>query len=314
MASLLIMSQSSLAEVVERIVAVVNSEIILESDIKKLQVNLKKRDLIFDYLMPADEAAFSKGDRQALLEYLINEKIMDSEVKRLNLNITYDRVDKEIAEIAKRNNLSTQDVLKTVTAEGVTVSEYKDSLKQRLERQSLIEAEIISKLRISDEDAYSEYLRSRPGARASVNEYSVSHIFFSPAKGGAPAAMKRAQDVLAKLKAGQNFEELAEQNSEDANFSNGGFLGHFKTGEFLKELEDSVANLSPGQYSPIVKSRMGYHIVKLLSKKLSSDPQFEKEKEKIKAKIFESTFRRQLRIWLQSKKDESFLRINEPKS
>lgn len=311
--SICLLSLSVSAEVVERIVAIVNSEIILESDLKKMPAKLKKRDLIYDYLIPGTEDVFYKGERKSLLDYLINEKIMDSEIKRLNLTVTAEKVDQEIKEIAKRNNISSQEVLNAVSAEGLSIPEYKESLTSRLERQNLIEAEIISKLRISDEDAYSEYLRKTPSARSTVNEYSVAHIFFSPKKGGSEAALKRAEDVYEKLRKSENFETLAQQFSEDTNFSNGGFLGNFKTGEFLKELEDSVANLSPGQYSPVVKSRMGFHIVKLLSKKGSTDPRFEKDKEKIKSQIFDSTFRRQLKLWLQTKKDESFLRINDSK-
>ncbi len=311
--SICLLSLSVSAEVIERIVAIVNSEIILESDLKKMPAKLKKRDLIYDYLIPGTEDVFYKGERKSLLDYLINEKIMDSEIKRLNLTVTAEKVDQEIKEIAKRNNISSQEVLNAVSAEGLSIPEYKESLKSRLERQNLIEAEIISKLRISDEDAYSEYLRKTPSARSTVNEYSVAHIFFSPKKGGGEAALKRAEDVYEKLRKSENFETLAQQFSEDTNFSNGGFLGNFKTGEFLKELEDSVANLSPGQNSPVVKSRMGFHIVKLLSKKGSTDPRFEKDKEKIKSQIFDSTFRRQLKLWLQTKKDESFLRINDSK-
>lgn len=311
--SICLLSLSVSAEVVERIVAIVNSEIILESDLKKMPAKLKKRDLIYDYLIPGTEDVFYKGERKSLLDYLINEKIMDSEIKRLNLIVTSEKVDQEIREIAKRNNISSQEVLNAVSAEGLSVSEYKESLKSRLERQSLIEAEIISKLRISDEDAYSEYLRKTPSARSTVNEYSIAHIFFSPKKGGGEAALKRAEAVYEKLRQGENFETQAQQFSEDTNFSNGGFLGNFKTGEFLKELEDSVTNISPGQYSPVVRSKMGFHIVKLLSKKGSTDPRFEKDKEKIKSQIFDATFRRQLKLWLQTKKDESFLRINETK-
>ena len=312
--SVFFMGLSASAELVERIVAIVNAEVILESDVKKMPAKLKKRDLIYDYLIPGNEELFYKGDRKALLDYLVNEKIMDSEIKRLNLTVTADKVDQEVKEIAKRNNITAQEVLSAVSAEGLNATEYKESLKSRLERQSLIESEIISKLRISDEDAYSEFVRKNPSARSTVNEYSVAHIFFSPKKGGGESALKRAQDVYDKLKSGENFEALSQQYSEDPNFSNGGFLGTFKTGEFLKELEDAVANLSPGQYSPVVKSRQGFHIVKLLSKKGSTDPRFEKEKERIKSQIFDATFRRQLKLWLQTKRDESFLRINEPKN
>ena len=69
--SLFLISVAASAEVVERIVAIVNSEIILESDLKKMPAKLKKRDLIYDYLIPGKEDVFYKGDRQSLLNYLI---------------------------------------------------------------------------------------------------------------------------------------------------------------------------------------------------------------------------------------------------
>jgi serine/threonine protein kinase len=114
-------------------------------------------------------------------------------------------------------------------------------------------------------------------------------------KGGAEAALERAQVVQRKLSNNESFEALAEQHSEDPNFVAGGLLGTFKSGEFLKEVEASVQNLKPGDITAIVKSRMGFHIVKLLGKKMVTDPRFDKEKEKLRAELFEVAFKRQFK-------------------
>ena len=203
---------------------------------------------------------------------------MASEIKRLNHNVTMERVDQEIRDMAKKNNVSVNEIMAAFKAQGISTSEYQVFLKEKIEKQALIESEIISKLRISDDDALAEYLKKNPENKSSVNEFTISHIFFNPKKGGAEAALSRAQAIVTKLRAGENFETLAEQNSEDSNFTSGGLLGTFKSGEFLKELEASIQDLGPGQTSPVVKSRMGFHIVKLLNKKLTTDPKFEKEK------------------------------------
>lgn len=299
------------AEVVERIVAIVNNEIILESDFKDLQHKLKTPALIDETLLMGKSIDDLKKDRKVQLDYLINEKIMESEIKRLNHNVTMERVDQEIKDMAKKNNVSVAEVLAAFKAQGITTSEYQSFLKSKIEKQSLIESEIISKLRISDDDALAEYLKKNPANKSTVNEFTIAHIFFNPKKGGPEAAYKRAQTVLAKLQQGESFETLAEQNSEDPNFTSGGMLGTFKSGEFMKEVEDSIQNLNPGQTTGIVKSRLGYHIVKLLGKKLTSDPKFEREKEAIKSKLFEQNFKRQMNNWLQSKREESFIRIND---
>ncbi len=299
------------AEIAERIVAIVNNDPILESDFKELQHKLKTPALIDDSLLMGKSIDELKKNRKAQLDYLINEKIIASEVKRLNHDVTMERVNQEIKDMAKKNNVAVSEVFAAFRVQGISAPEYQAFLKEKIEKQSLIESEIISKLRISDDDALAEYLKNNPENKSTVNEFTIAHIFFNPKKGGPEAAIKRAQVVLEKLRAGESFEALAEQNSEDPNFTSGGLLGTFKSGEFLKEIEASIQTLSVGQTTGIVKSRMGYHIVKLLNKKLTTDPKFEKEKEKIKSVLFEQNFKRQMKNWLNSKREESFIRINE---
>jgi peptidyl-prolyl cis-trans isomerase SurA len=299
------------AEDVEKTVAIVNNEIILESDFKTLKDKISKPGMIDEALLIDTTIDKLKADRKTQLNFLIDEKILQSEIKRLNLSVTNDRVESELKDMAKKNNASQADVENAIRAQGVTMDEYRLFLKQKIERQELMNQEIIAKLRISDEDALNEYLKTNPASRPSIDEFSVAHIFFSPKKGGSEAALKRAESVLTKLRAGENFETLAEQHSEDPNFSSGGSLGTFKSGEFLPEIEEAISNLKVGETTGIVKSRMGYHIVKLTGKKLTTDPKFERVKQHIKDQLLEQSFKRQLRLWIQTKRDESFIRINE---
>ena len=299
------------AEVVEKTLAVVNSEIVLESDLKDLQKRLSKPGMIDDALLGDKTVDSLKKDRKAQLEYLINEKILASEIKRLNLSVTNERVESELKDMAKRNNVSDAELANILKGQGIAIADYKVFMKEKIEKQSLFDTEIISKLRISDEDAMNEYLKANPNNKPSIDEFSVAHIFFSPKKGGAEAAYGRAETVLGKLRGGENFDTMAEQFSEDPNFSTGGNLGTFKSGEFIPEIEAAISNLKVGETTQIVKSRLGYHIVKLTGKKLTQDPKFEKAKERIKAQLLEASFKRQLKLWLQNKRDESFVRINE---
>lgn len=307
----LILGPAASAEVVERIVAIVNNELILESDFSELQHKLKTPPLIDDSLLGDSDLEALKKNRKNQLDYLINEKILASEIKRLNHSVTMERVEQEIKDMAKKNGVTVSDVLAAFKEQGISASEYQKFLKEKIEKQSLIESEIISKLRISDDDALAEYLKKNPGNKSTVNEFTVAHIFFNPKKGGVEAALSRAQSVLEKLRRGEKFETLAEQNSEDPNFATGGLLGTFKSGEFMEEVENSIQTLNPGQTTEVVKSRLGFHIVKLLGKKLTTDPKFEREKERIKASLFEQNFKRQMKNWLQFKREDSFIRINE---
>lgn len=307
----LLVTLPSQAEVVEKTVAIVNSELVLESDIKQLDSRIGKPGLVDESLLFDKPVTSLKGNRKAQLDYLINEKLLDSEIKKQNLTVTADRVESELKEMAKKNGVSLAELTNIVKQQGLSIDDYKSFLKESIEKKSLMDIEIISKLRISDEDALNEYLKTNPNSRPSIDEFSVAHIFFNPKKGSPEAAIGRAEVVLEKLRKGDKFENLAQQFSEDPNFSAGGALGTFKSGDFLPEIEQAISDLKVGETTPIVKSRMGFHIVKLTTRKLTTDPKFERVKERIRAQLLEESFKRQLKNWLQTKRDESFIRINE---
>jgi peptidyl-prolyl cis-trans isomerase SurA len=298
-------------EMVDRVVAVINSEVVTDSDVRSFSKKIDNKSMIDDLLLFGQSAASLKGNRKSQLDYLINERILSSEIKRLNLSVTIERVEQEIRDIAKRNGASRADLLAAIKAQGMNTSDYQDFIKTRIERQSLIEQEISSKIRVSDEDVSAQFIRQNPQASGGIYEYTLAHILFNPKKGGAAASKERAEAVLKRLRAGENFDSLAEQNSEDPNFANGGALGTFKAGEFSKEMEAAVQSLGLGDISQVVQTKAGLHILKVTGKNLIADPRFEKAKEKIRAELFEASFQKHFKNWLEAKKEESFVRINQ---
>lgn len=308
---ILFLTMHSQAALVDRVIAIVNSEIILESDFDHLKQNTKKPGMIDESLLGSTKIDQLYNDKKLQLEYLINEKLVQAEIKKLSLSVTAERVDQEFNEMAKRNNMTSTDLAQAIKAQGVGLAEYKQFLKDKIEKQSLMDSEIIAKLRISDEEALTQYLKKNPDVKTTLDEFTLAHIFFNPKKGGAEAAKKRAETVLSKLRSGNSFESLAEQNSEDPNYKTGGLLGSFKSGEFLPEIEQSISSLSVDQTTQIIQSKMGFHIVKLISRKVTKDPKFEKEKEIIRSQLLEENFKKQLAIWLSNKKEEAYIHINK---
>ena len=308
---ILLFSSICLGELADRVVSVVNNEIITLSDLRAFSEKLDKGQMIDDLLLFDKKQESLKGDTNAQRDYLINERVLESEVKRLNLSVTLERVEQEIRDIAKKNGVPRSELLNAIKAQGMTTSEYQSFLKARIERQSLIEQEVSSKIRIADEDVLASYARSNPKAQGGVYEFNLAHIFFNTKKSGVEAAQDRARAALKRIREGAPFELVAEQTSEDPQFSNGGQLGTFRSGELSPELEAAFGGLSSGGISDVAQAKDGIHIFKVLGKKLSTDPQFEKEREKIRAQLFESSFQKQLKAWLELKREEAFIRINQ---
>ncbi len=298
-------------EVVDKIVAIVNSESILQSELNSFPSRLKKEGSLDESLLLDQKPSDLKLSRTQQLQFIIREKLVESEVKKQNLEITDDAVSLEVDKLAKKNGLSKTQLEASLKKQGYTITEYRKVLKSRMERQSFFESEIISKLRITDEDAYNEYKNKVPNYRPNVNEYKIAQIFFDPRKGSPQLALKRATEVYGKMTSGESFESLANKFNEEKSANPDGLLGQFKSGEFNADLEKAVENLDKGQTTAIVKSKIGFHIVKVLDKKVSYDPQFLKYKEQIKSSLIEKNFKRQLKNWFESKKQSSYIKIYE---
>lgn len=303
-------SVSASAKTVDKIVAIVNDQLITYSDTQKYQARLNSAGLVDEILVMIGNPEALKKDRNALLNQMIDEKVIDSEVKHKNMEVTIERVEEEIRNIARENNISRNQLKEALNKQGVTMSQYQDFIKTSLERRSLIEREVKSKIRISDDDISSYYLSKKGPSGAQIFEYSLAHILFTPKNGGDEAAFQRAKSVEDKLRQGQSFEKLAEQYSEDGNFSKGGELGTFRAGEMTKEFEAAVKKAGPNETTSIVKTSQGYHIIKILKRHLISDPRLDEEREALYRELSRDAFKRQFRLWLDQRKDEAFIRIN----
>jgi peptidyl-prolyl cis-trans isomerase SurA len=297
------------ADTVESIVAIVNTSIITKIDEEKYREKLKHGSIV-DELFGNESATLLKDDK-VLLRQMMDERIVDDEVKRQNLSITIERVEQEINSIQARNRgMSREDLKQALKNEGTSFSEYQNFIKKRIERQSVIERAVTSKIKISDEDVAAAYEAKYKALSATSFEYRVAHIMFREGKRSDTEQAQRARDVYQKIKAGGDFESLAAQYSEDPGFNEGGMMGTFKMGETLKPLEEAFKTLTPGEVSPPVKSKLGWHIVKLLDRRVVADPEFERKKEEIRGGLYQKAFVKQFQFWLDQKRQESFTRIN----
>ena len=308
----LFLSPSANAEVVDRIVSIVNDELITQSDMSSFAKKLSSGGLTDDLLIPDEsykQAVLKDSSKQ--LNLMIDERLLDGEVKRQGLSVPFERIEQEVRNIAKRNNLTRDELKAALVDKGVDFAEYQQFIRTGLERQSLVEKNVTSKIKIS-EDEVSSLLAKRSGDNSqTLFEYSLSHILFLAEKGGLEAARRRAEYTYEKLKAGESFESLATDHSEDPSFSSGGALGVFKSGEFQRELEAVIEKMSVGDFSQILPLKGGFHIVRLTKKRAVLDPQTEKERGKIRNELYDLAYRKQLASWLEQLRNDAFIKINK---
>ncbi len=299
------------AKVVDGILAVVNSEIVTLQDMSQYRERLKTGGLVDEALLSLVEAEEILKSEESLLNHLINERLLDSEIRRLGIQITIERVEQEIRSILSRRNLSRAELQAALQEQGIAFSDYQDFIRSSLARQILIEREVSSKVRISDEDIMTRYLAMTGPGQRNVFEYQIAHILFNPRRGGETAALERAQQFLPRLQQPHSFASLAAQFSEDPNFAQGGLLGSFQLREMHPAMAKAIENLDVGEYSEIIRTPAGFHIFKVLSRRLIPDPAFERNRERIREALFAESFRAQFELWLSQLRQDAFIRVNK---
>lgn len=151
-----------------------------------------------------------------------------------------------------------------------------EDLKKRVIVDAFLKKKVEEQVKISDDELRKFYDENKDKFKTG-DQIRASHILVR--------SEKEAQDILAQLKAGANFEELAKKKSIDSAASKGGDLGWFSKGAMVPEFEQAVIGLKVGQISGIVKTKFGYHIIKKSGTRKAGIRSFDEVKEQIKAAL-----------------------------
>ena len=302
------------SKVVERIVAIVNNEVITQSDVLKYKDRLKNNQFV-DEMLVTDPSALLE-DPKKLIDHLINERLIDLEVKKTGFTVSEERIEQEIQRIAQANRITRNQLLEVLKRQGASFEDYHRFLRTKLERQVLIERFITPYIQISDDAiAHHYYSTSQQGeSKAPAYEYKIAHILlrWDPAQGsqGMESARLRAEHFHGLLRAGEDFDALVAQHSKDSPMTSGGLLGTFKSEELLDELEVAIQGLEPDQFSGVAKGQGGFYILKLLAKNLIEDPDLTTQRPQIQRLLYQRAFQKRLQVWLAERRHQAFIRIN----
>jgi parvulin-like peptidyl-prolyl isomerase len=295
---------ASLARVLDRTLVTVNDEVILESDIDRFITHAKSK--AFQELFGGIKEEQLK-DRGAVLQILIDEKIINQQVKKLDLLATDQEVEGQIKAIEKRNNISRSQLSTRLQQLGTTMDEYKQGIRRQIERRNLIEREIRPTLEVT-EDQIKNYYARMGGAKESEVQYHIAHILIEAKKPGAKARAEQIhKDVSQKP---ETFAAAAKDFSDDTStLENGGDLGFFSLSSLVNEFRKAVPKTPVGQITAPIKTAAGFHIVKVIEKRTGDFANLPPErKAEISNMMAGAEMERKMALWLERKKRESHIR------
>lgn len=249
-------------QTMDRIAAVVDDQIILASDVEQ--------ELVMQVMQRGgDPAKLTQAQREEYtrqtLELLIRSKILAYKAKRDTLKVDEEQVEEAVRQQmqqVKEENPNFQDMLK---AQNLTERELRDRYRKNLREQFLtqqVQQKLVSKVEVSYRDVQAFRQTYRDSLPPQVG---LSHIVIKPKAGDVQRAeaRKKADGLLARVKAGEGFAGLARQYSEDTGSAKeGGDLGFFGKGNMVPEFEKVAFALKPGEISDVVESPFGFHVIK----------------------------------------------------
>jgi peptidyl-prolyl cis-trans isomerase SurA len=227
-------------------------------------------------LQPGATAPSAQVLTQQALDQLINEKAQLQQARDNGMRIDDAEVDQTEFNIARQNQVSKEDLYKRVALEGLSVSAFRDQLRNQLMINRLRERDVDNRARISDADV-AQYIQSqqagKPMASYPIDINLATILIAVPENSSEQEAAElkiKAQQIVQRVKRGESFAALAQAYSEAADKgANGGEMGLRPTDRYPTLFIDSTQNLNKGDVSEPVRSGAGFHILKVLDKKQS---------------------------------------------
>jgi len=297
-------------EVIERIVALVNDEVITLTELEEMAKPVY--DEVKRTSTPSEQELKLKKVRGEVLDRLVDSKLLGQEIKKRKMEISDRDVDAAIADILKSTNLSENDLKKVIAREGMTYSAYRQRVREELGKMRLVSREIKSKIVIEEETlrkAYQENLEKYTDPL----EVKIQQIFFRFPPNGSPekaaAVRKEAQSILERARKGEDFAELAKKYSQAPEASEGGVLGYFKHKELMPELEEVGFKLKVGEVGDLIASPLGFHILRVLERKGGEPRPFAEVQNKIRDEMIQVEAEKKYNEWMKDLKAKAYIQI-----
>ena len=309
-ASFLLFPKDPRAQVVERIVALVNNEVITFSELEEAGKRLF--DQVQQSSLPGEREEKLKKARRAVLAQLIENKLLEQEIKNKKVEVPDRDVDGAIEDILKQNQLTENELRKVLAKDGLTYSTYRRRIRDDLGKMRLINREIKSKIVIKEEDLRDAY-KENLAKFTDPAEVKVQQIFFPVSQLATEeqiaAIRKEAQSILERARRGEDFAELARNYSRGPEAREGGVLGFFKHKELRPELEAAAFRLQPGEVSGLIQSSEGFHFLRVMERKGGEPKPFVEVQGQIREEMIQAEAERQFQEWMKSLKAKAFIEV-----
>ena len=262
---LLSLNVHSKIELLDRVVAVVDSGVIMES-----QLNSRVEEILQRLKNDNAELPPLNLIEEQVLDRLIIEEIQLQIADRAGIKISDSELNQTLARVAAQNNLSLEEFRIKLEGEGTSYRSFRDTIRKELIIQRVQRGKVGAKIDISEQEI-ENFINSEEGKTQLAEQYNVQHILLSVSKGSTEKEIEEikinANSLISRLNDGESFEKLAASFSAGQNALEGGYLGWRTEAELPSLFAEAVTGLKVGEIASPLRSGAGFHILKLIDKR-----------------------------------------------
>ena len=303
-------SLGTAAELVDRIIAYVNDDIITLSELNErtnaLVAARRQNPFLREQELSLEEM------RHSMLNRLIDERLASQEISRLHISVSEEEVDGAIARIMQENRLTQETLEAELRKQEQTITDLRQQIKEGLEQRKLVSREVQSKTVITDE-IVEAYYQSNMNDFQEKERWRLQDIYLPYYPDDTPEDRARlrnlAQQILERVRAGVDFGLLAKNYSQGPGAEAGGDMGYFARGELEPVLEAAVENLKAGEVSPDIETTRGIHIIKVTEVDRAPPKALDEVRESIRNLLYKREVEFRYREWLSSLRERSYVKI-----
>jgi peptidyl-prolyl cis-trans isomerase SurA len=297
------------AEIVERIVAIVNGDIITETDIED---RIKQGEQIQSKTRAFKELE-KENRRRMALESLINQTILDQQIEKADIEVTDHEVENAIKNILAQNHMSMQELRMEIAKKGLTWSKYEENVRREIKKIKFVNQVISTEIKISDRDLR-DYFDKNRGSFHGGKQVHIAEIVFPfigiDSEAEAIALRDKAISVAREAQANpEAFARLAKQNSQGPNADQGGDLGMVNIADLPSMVGEMVRNLPAGGVTPPIPTDNAIVIAKVVAWPKLSAEEFEKVRDTIYDRLHDERIADALKAYVQRAKQDAYIEI-----
>jgi parvulin-like peptidyl-prolyl isomerase len=297
------------SHVIERVVAVVNDDIILDSELEQF-VGPQYRGP--DPGTPEGKKAWDEAKRKAL-DALIDGRLVQQQAAELKLSVTPEEVDRAVEQIKTQNHLEDSQFAEALKAQGFTMESYRKTLRKQILELKVVNTAVRARVAVGDDEVRAAYKQSERSMAGDRQSHLRQILVAVPERASAEDVERKrrvAQKVMELAHAGTSFTELAKQYSDDAaTKASGGDLGLVGKGVLVETLDEAVASMETGDLRGPLRTERGWIVLQLVERKAADMKPFEEVKEQLRKQLYDEQVEKAQQSWFKELRKKAHIDV-----